>query len=237
MLLNILYQMGIPTTPDYEYFNGYNMSSPYLTDDGLIETRSSDRQLITSAEMTRRIDILQKARLPYFFKFFAVDINWQLGKPTSSPDVISRPRISDDDPEYHADLKNHPLLMFLSQNYDAIHLIRRNEVAMFLSLAKARRTKVWVKDPWTSDDTEPEPSAISRFEYDQFVMGQQIVSNVGKHLNIVETIFYEDIVDDPTIINNVFGVHGPTPRSHLKIQRTNYDWVSNIDEVRRWFDG
>jgi LPS sulfotransferase NodH len=250
MVMDILEQMGCEITPSYDHFYCNSPQVPFLKEDGTLDgfhrqkrtsyiNRWGDLVLLNSLEeITHLVEILRRSKPDYIFKIFPNHFNY--GTITKNT-IIKPPKINCDfsyirdcmNPDFSHKIKHHPISSFLKE-CEGVRLIRRDKMAQLLSEVKAKKTDIFLLRDVCLAPTEPSQQIISRKVFDDFVQQQIAFEKSSIYLNVVD-IFYEDIMDDPSILNQAFGLSGQPPKSRLSVQRTDYRWVANLREVETWF--
>lgn len=216
MVMSVLKDMGMPMPLAKEFFDARPLfdgvpHKPILTNGTIVyETWPDAPEVLSAADLSDRMSILKGAGLPCF-KLFPTHLG-----------------LSD-----AATLM--PLLRMINAEYDSVTLERTDHRAHFLSLVRARRSNEWLRRPGWQPKTPP-PSIVERREFERFLLQKRRFAEIAASLNVVSRLRYEDITTDLDAIPKAFGLVGDPPDPRTVKQQTDYAWVSNYDEVSRWFE-
>jgi LPS sulfotransferase NodH len=251
VVMDVLDQMGVPIPPKHAFFHAYNELTPHLREDGTLAAKPAPKtahpprwcdrvRLNTYEEMLRRIAIMRAAAPDYLFKFFPGHLDYGKTSTCSLAGPARETRLfncceDSTNPDFTARLVRHPIMTFLAEECEGVRLIRRDKRAQFYSMAKARHTNVFEVKTGNDLPADPKPFSIPYTDFALYAKEQVASVKIANLLNITKTIFYEDLSDDPTVITRAFGLAGTPAATTLQIQRTDYKWVSNPDEVEGWF--
>lgn len=209
----------------WEYFDVENQRFPMLNDDGRIHFVQTPPPSLDDASLARQIELKRRAEMlkscllrdtHHLFKCLSVQIH-------DAPD----------------------LLLFLKNHYGVITLERRNEFKMFVSFVRAVRTGEWHIEGAARDSYKNLPPAAHRIDFLEFVYWIRHYLLTYQKLKeffapcLLRTIYYEDFCDDFNKLNPLFGFVGQYDPHRNPCQRDragDLSWISNLEEVRSWFD-
>lgn len=216
MVMSVLKDMGVPMPSAKEFFDARPLFGgvphrPVFVDGTIVYEPWLDApDVLSVVEMSKRISILKSAGLPCF-KLFPTHLGLSDAKTLA------------------------PILRMINAEYDTVTLERDDHQAHFLSLVRARRSNEWLRRPGWQPKAPP-PSIVERREFERFRLQKQRFVEITAGLNVVSRLRYEDLTSNLGSIPRAFGLVGDAPDPQTVKQQSDYAWVSNYDEVSRWFE-
>lgn len=134
--------------------------------------------------------------------------------------------------------------LIYDKSTSCIHLIRRNKLAMYLSLVKAQRTGAWSSN--NKSDNSNELINLDPYEcqkaFESIKHEQEYFIKCLENRNVL-TVYYEDIIESPDEkYNEIQGfigldIQSITPTIKKQIIKPLCQVIKNYDELKEHFSG